>query len=993
MYKTRSIYLFPKVLPSIALTILLFVPFLAGNIESAQALSVGAEPNQENGETLYYFAEGNRIPLTPSLHWISVKFSDNLSAQTAALENFSPMLGSLDQARPILFGDITLLPLKANMNEQSVLAGVKSMRADTANFSQAYPVFQTADAEMALTDEFIVTFPVGFSMDDIHAINAFHGVELVDPILGQDNTFILRVASGVDVLAMANLYQESGVALHSAPNFVRILMSRPAVGQMPQSIAPMADVNDPLYANQWHLNNIQQFGAGTTYDADIDAPEAWDLTTGSSSVIIAVIDEGVDLTHEDYKSNLVAGYDATGLGNKGEPVGDDAHGTNVSGLMAASTNNGRGVAGVCPQCRIMPIRVAYGDKYGYWVTDDVTIANGIAWAYQNGASILNNSWGGGLESTAITTAITNAKSFGRNGKGSVVIFAAGNNNMTVTYPAKLESVITVSASNLCDQRKQPVNDVCNGNEYWWGSNYGSSVDISAPGVWLYSTDIIGAAGYDTGNYFAEMNGTSGSAPIVSGVAGLILSLNPTLTAAEVQDILQNTADDVNGGGYDVDMGYGRVNAYRAVQAVTPSGFTISGNAGVGGAVFTYMDETSKAVTTDGSGFYSFRVPTGWSGTVTPGKLGYEFTPVSKIYSNVDAAQTGQDYTASTSIANLMQDPSFENYTPNAFWVEASANSVTPLCTVTDCLNGNGIAGPRTGSVWAWFGGATKAESIVLSQPVVFPAGTANLRFYLWITKADAAQTTDQFKVTIDHAVVFTANASESSSYSGYTMVNLDVSAFADGASHDIAFSANTSGQMVNFNLDDVTLASAIPTFEDVPLDYWARPYIERLYNSGITRGCGSNPLTYCPLDTVTRTQMAIFILRGIHGNNYVPPNASGAVFTDVTADAFGAAWIEQFALEGITSGCGSGIFCPNDNVTRAQMAIFLLKGKHGSTYVPPAASGDFVDVPVGSFAADWIEQLAAEGITSGCGGGNFCPDQNVTRDQMAVFLVRIFSLP
>jgi hypothetical protein len=88
------------------------LPFLAGNIESAQALSVGAEPNQENGETLYYFVEGNRIPLTPSLHWISVKFSDNLSAQTAALENFSPMLGSLDQARPILFGDITLLPLK-----------------------------------------------------------------------------------------------------------------------------------------------------------------------------------------------------------------------------------------------------------------------------------------------------------------------------------------------------------------------------------------------------------------------------------------------------------------------------------------------------------------------------------------------------------------------------------------------------------------------------------------------------------------------------------------------------------------------------------------------------------------------------------------------------------------------------------------------------------------------------------------------------------------
>jgi len=113
----------------------------------------------------------------------------------------------------------------------------------------------------------------------------------------------------------------------------------------------------------------------------------------------------------------------------------------------------------------------------------------------------------------------------------------------------------------------------------------------------------------------------------------------------------------------------------------------------------------------------------------------------------------------------------------------------------------------------------------------------------------------------------------------------------------------------------------------------------------------------------------------------------------VTTSTFGAAWIEQFALEGITSGCGSGKFCPNDYVTRAQIAIFLLKGKHGSTYVPPAASGDFTDVPVGSFAADWIEQLAAEGITSGCGGGNFCPSQNVTRDQMAVFLVKTFNLP
>ncbi|HNH80343.1 MAG TPA: S8 family serine peptidase [Anaerolineales bacterium] len=988
--------MFSKLLSTIILATMICSTFLSGNIELVRALGGrDASSAQEDGNSLYYFANGNRIQLTPSLNWISVKFtSDDPVAQSAAVGGFGAMFGPLDQARPILFGNITLLPLKANVTEQALMEGIQSLRADKENFSQVNPVFQTPDAEMALTDEFIATFPSDFSMEDIDAVNAFHNVELIDAILGQDNTFLLRVAAGTDVLAMANLYQQSGVAIHSAPNFVRIVKINPTEGQSGQHVGPMAGTNDTYYPSQWHLNNNQQYGSGTTNDADIDAPEAWDRTTGNSSVVIAVIDEGVDLIHEDISPKLVAGYDATGLGSGGGPSGDDAHGTNVGGLAAASSNNGFGVAGVCQKCSIMPVRIAYSDAFGFWVTNDATIANGITWAYQNGASILNNSWGGGLEATVINTAIANAKTLGRGGKGSVVIFSAGNSNSSVSYPAYLDSVIAVAASNLCDQRKKPIADVCNGYEYWWGSNYGSPVDISAPGVWLYSTDITGAAGYASGNYFADMNGTSGAAPIVAGVAGLILSLNSNLTAIEVQTILQNTADDVNGGGYDVEMGYGRVNAYRAVQAVTTSGYTISGDAGIGGATLTYTDGTVKTATADSSGLYSFQVPSGWSGTVTPSKSGYEFSPTSRTYTSVGADQTAQDYTASVPIINLLQDPSFEAYTPNTYWLETSTNFGTPLCTIADCTNGAGTAGPRTGSVWAWFGGTTKDEAASLTQTVVFPTGTANLRFYLWIGRADSGRgAADQFTVTVDGVVVFTADATEMSAYSSYTMVNLDVSTFADGAAHDIGFSANTSGQMVNFNLDDITLAEAIPTFSDVPLDYWARSYIERLYNSGITRGCGSNPLTYCPLDSVTRTQMAIFILRGIHGSGYTPPEASGTVFSDVTTSTFGAAWIEQFALEGITSGCGSGKFCPNDYVTRAQIAIFLLKGKHGSTYVPPAATGDFTDVPVGSFAADWIEELAAEGITSGCGGGNFCPSQNVTRDQMAVFLVKTFNLP
>ncbi len=184
------------------------------------------------------------------------------------------------------------------------------------------------------------------------------------------------------------------------------------------------------------------------------------------------------------------------------------------------------------------------------------------------------------------------------------------------------------------------------------------------------------------------------------------------------------------------------------------------------------------------------------------------------------------------------------------------------------------------------------------------------------------------------------------------------------------------------------------TFEDVPFNYWAWKYIESLYNSGITGGCTSTPLNYCPGSSVTRAQMSVFLLKGIHGSSYTPPAVNGSTgFNDVDSVYWAAAWIKQLAAEGITSGCGAGVYCPEATVTRAQMAVFLLKAKHGSSYIPPNATGVFSDVPVGYWADKWIERLAAEGVTSGCGAGIYCPDAEVTRAQMAVFLVRAFNLP
>jgi len=182
----------------------------------------------------------------------------------------------------------------------------------------------------------------------------------------------------------------------------------------------------------------------------------------------------------------------------------------------------------------------------------------------------------------------------------------------------------------------------------------------------------------------------------------------------------------------------------------------------------------------------------------------------------------------------------------------------------------------------------------------------------------------------------------------------------------------------------------LPIFDDVQEDHWAFSFVEALARAGITAGCGGS--NYCPTAPVTRAQMSVFLERGMNGSAFSPPAASGNVFLDVGAQDFAASFIEQLANDGITAGCGNNNYCPDAQVTRDQMAVFLLRAKYGSSYSPPTATGVFGDVDFGHWAVHWIEKLAAEGITAGCGNGNYCPDAEVTRDQMAVFLVRTFGL-
>ncbi len=181
------------------------------------------------------------------------------------------------------------------------------------------------------------------------------------------------------------------------------------------------------------------------------------------------------------------------------------------------------------------------------------------------------------------------------------------------------------------------------------------------------------------------------------------------------------------------------------------------------------------------------------------------------------------------------------------------------------------------------------------------------------------------------------------------------------------------------------------SFADVPNTHWAYGFVETIFHNGITAGCGSG--NYCPALTLTRAEMAVLLLMAKHGTAYKPPLSTGNVFADVPIDYWAGDFIEAMAAEGITSGCGGGNFCPASPITRAQMAVFLLVAKHGSSWTPPPATGTvFADVPAGYWAGAFIEALAAEGITGGCGGGNYCPEAPVTRAEMAVFLTATFNL-
>lgn len=521
----------------------------------------------------FYFAGNEKIQLHEATDIKAVRL-EGTPERPARLAAMAANIMRPDGGEEIGFHGITIFRTPTTTTPTG--AAAVTARTPIGNIEQTFPVFRTTESgpesALILTPQLIVQFKPNVSETECNKLLNEFKLDVVSKDHLTKNNFLCKTRnnSPEEALNTANELHLKDQIEYAQPDFVRLMpklgfgtapatafgtATAPAI--TPAKVAeatPTPQAPDPFIGNQWGLTKIK-------------ATEAWAITRGNPGIKVAVIDEGVDFTHEDLNGNLLTGFDATDNDNNQQPNLRDGHGTACAGIIAAVADNGRGVAGVAPNCRVLPVRIAFGAPGGGWVTSDSTIALGIRTAVNRGADVLSNSWGGGPASSAIQSAFIFARTNGRGGKGCFTPCASGNNDaLGVIFPAKYPQCFAVGASNEFDQRKSHTSA---DGENWWGSNYGPELQVVAPGVHIYTTDMMGGGGYNTtGNYVSNFNGTSSATPHVAGVGALVLSIDPNLTVQECEEIIRRSCDDLTPTGRDNETGFGRVNALRAVQAAS-----------------------------------------------------------------------------------------------------------------------------------------------------------------------------------------------------------------------------------------------------------------------------------------------------------------------------------------------------------------------------------------------------------------------------------------
>ena len=391
--------------------------------------------------------------------------------------------------------------------------------------------------------------------------------------------------------------------------------------------------NDPLYERQWYLENT---GTPIQYNgipgADVQINDAWNISKGTD-IIVAVLDSGIDTLHPEFTGRLLPGFDAfatDSINTNGYPFlnfNQNAHGTACAGIIGAAQDNEIGISGVAPEAILVPVRIFFYIELNNQVvpfTNMNALLTGSAYSWNTiGADVISCSAGlteEFINLLTIDTTICNeellmAHTEGRNGKGTAMFFSAGNENSpNVLWPANLNATIAVGASDMCDTRKRPGD--CSGEN--WGSDYGETLDLVAPGVKIATCDISGTPGYAGNDYALTFNGTSAACPIAAGIGALLIAENPSLTSDEVRHLLNITSEKVepyiydsinSDGSWNEEVGHGRINAYMAltqafnasVQNIEPTSLALYPNPAGNHIYLNGAKNNAQYTITDGFG--------------------------------------------------------------------------------------------------------------------------------------------------------------------------------------------------------------------------------------------------------------------------------------------------------------------------------------------------------------------------------------------------------
>ena len=549
-------------------------------------ISISFAQNKSNSANFYYYGN-QKITFKESKSKLFLRVPENRLVEVKKMLSTSFQLDEKNitpLAEPRLFvvdikkDDADFI--KAIINEIRLWGKAEIVR----------PALVSKDGKNQIIDEgFYVKLNTGVSYQQLSSFALNKACTIIAQYKYDDRTYILKAGeqNHYDGLALANIFYKSGLFEYAEPDFqvldmlnksefketISTTQSRPNNSIFGKTSTP----NDPYFPLQWAaVNNGSVIQFSGTVGADIDLDEAWNISKGSSTIRIAVIDEGVDRMHPDLINNISPlGFGLVSANAvTGSPISDaNAHGTECAGIIAAEADNLIGISGVAPQCKIIPVNITINSD-GIFGTSS-QIASGIDWAWDiGGADVLSNSWGGSLPSSLKDDAIHRAVTLGRAGKGAVVVFAAGNSGAGVIYPGNHKEVITVAAMSMCYEKKSGIS--CDGED-WWGSSYGVGLSIAAPGVKIVTTTITGT-GTGTGDevdYDQLFNGTSAATPHVSGVAALILSINGNFTQNQVKEILERSARKVGGyyyrrvegqpnGSWSNELGHGMLNAKNAL---------------------------------------------------------------------------------------------------------------------------------------------------------------------------------------------------------------------------------------------------------------------------------------------------------------------------------------------------------------------------------------------------------------------------------------------